>query len=213
MSDQDLSAALVAIAVRQQSLDKDKIEQLKGERGPRGERGEPGQSIKGDPGKDGRDGRDGKDAPPVEIIVGDVSVGDKAAAHFTRDPNGVFILNLVLPRAERGPRGEKGEASQVPGPQGIPGRDGADSKVAGPPGRDGADSQIPGPRGEKGEAGMSAEEIAKLVISVLSDAGVLSAQAQTLVAVRTKLKRAIHEVDARHQSQIRAFVAEVDKLF
>ncbi len=203
---------LAAINLRSQQMTETRAEELRGPAGPRGPQGLPGKdAAPARDGKDGRDGRDGKDAQPVEIIVGDVSVGDKAAAIFTRR-DGVYVLNLVLPRAERGPRGERGEPSQVPGPQGIPGRDGADSQIAGPPGRDGADSQVAGPVGPKGDAGLCEDEIRRIVVSALSDVGVMNENAKKLIEVKALIRRKLHECNARHMSEFSSLVKAVDKI-
>jgi hypothetical protein len=77
--------------------------------------------IPGPPGKDstvagakgdsiiGPAGRDGRDA---KIVIGDVAIGAEASV-TAREENGVYVLDFVLPRAERG---ECGADSVVPGP-------------------------------------------------------------------------------------------------
>jgi hypothetical protein len=205
---------LAAITKHTQTLSDARKEELRGPAGPRGPEGAPGRPGKdAAPARDGKDGRDGKDAKPPEIVVGDVSIGNKAAASFIRDANGVHVLNLVLPRGERGERGERGfdgADSQVPGPPGK------DSTVPGPRGSDGADSQVPGPTGSEGpegKSGMDREEIANIIIEVLQHSGVMSDQAAKLVAVRAALRKTIHEVDAHHISELSNIIRKVDQLF
>lgn len=96
---------------------------------PRGERGPPGRdgmSIRGDkgePGEKGETGRDGRDSivpgPKGEkgdtgnmgktprIRIGRVVTGEEAAAFIEGDAEEP-LLNLVLPRGERGPIGTAG---------------------------------------------------------------------------------------------------------
>jgi hypothetical protein len=145
-------------------------------------------------------------------MIGNVTVGETAFVKLQRDSNGVYVLNLILPRGERGltgphgatgARGADGNASVVPGPQGVKGS-------VGPTG---ADSTVPGPQGISGKDGMSADEIKRLIIGILSDAGVLSEQAQKLAVIRAKLKAAIHQADARHVYQVSEIIRDIDKLF
>jgi integrin beta 3/collagen type V/XI/XXIV/XXVII alpha len=181
--------------------------------GPQGLRGEAGpKGFVGPAGEDGKDGQDGKDALPPQLMIGSVVVGDKLAAEFRRDANGVYVLHLTLPRGEQGltghigatgARGKDGNDSVVPGPQGVKGSVGLT----------GADSTVPGPQGISGKDGMSVDEIKRLIVSILSDAGVLSEQAQKLAVIRAKLKAAIHQADTRHVYQVSEIIRDVDKLF
>lgn len=103
---------------------------------PRGERGAPGRdgiSIKGDKGETGAQGRDGQpgrdsvvpgekgdrgdggrvgDTP--QFSIGNVVVGDTASATISGSIEKP-VLNLVIPRGERG----------VPGREGLKGKDGS----------------------------------------------------------------------------------------
>jgi hypothetical protein len=115
-------------------------------RGPAGTRGEAG--------KDGKDstvagpvGPAGKDA---HIRIGKVTAGEKAHAVIQ---NGVLDLTL--------PRGERGADSQVPGPAGPKGdsiigpKGDKGESIVGPRGERGADSQIAGPKGDPGKDAVS----------------------------------------------------------
>ena len=215
MNDQELTAALVAINGRNEQFQKEHKEELRGEKGDPGI-GLPGKD--GRDGKDGKDGRDGKDAPVPEIVVGNVYVSDKPSARFRRGENGVYVLDLTFKAGEPGrdgrdsdvpgPEGRPGRDSNIPGPEGRPGRDGKDSTVAGPAGE-----SIVGPKGDKGDPAMTREEIVQVLVETLSNVGVMTEQAQKLMAVRAKLKAAIHDADERHQSQYGRFLREVDKIF
>jgi hypothetical protein len=146
------------------------------------------------------------------LQVGKVTVGDEAKAWFRKDARGFFILDLVLPRAEKGDRGEKGDSvvgpsSNVPGPEGKPGRDGRDGLDSTTPGPVGAE----GPQGIPGVAGMTREEIIQVLVETLQNVGVMTEQAQKLIAVRAKLKAAIHSADERHQSQYGKFLRGIDR--
>jgi hypothetical protein len=177
---------------------------LSGIQGPRG--------IAGPAGRDGTNGLDGKDALSPSIVIGNVVAGDKASAAIRCNEDGTYILDLTLPF---GPRGLTGHT----GATGARGRDGNDSVVPGPigsrgiAGPSGADSMVPGPQGISGKDGMSADDIKRLVVDILSDAGLLSEQAQKLASIRAKLKQAIHQADARHAFQIAEIIRDVDKLF
>ncbi|VVB53000.1 Uncharacterised protein [uncultured archaeon] len=235
---ENLSEALKAIQTQTDELQRQKTELA---RGPKGDRGEPGI------GKDGRDGISPK------LTIGQVSSGDNPHAEIRNLGEGIFELNLVLPRGERG---EKGEASTIQGPAGR------DSSVPGPAGRDGvsvkgpkgdagsmpevrvgqvsigdaavkakpfergvildftlpkAKDGVDGKQGDPGRSGFSEDEIRTIVtetiIKTLSDVGVISEQAEKLIRVRTELKRKLHEVDARHISEISDFVKRVDRIF
>lgn len=89
-----------------------------------GPTGATGASVVGPKGDDGLTvvGPRGRDA---KIEIGSVTVGSEASVSL-REHEGVHVLDLVLPRAERGE-------------QGLPGRDGV--------------SDVPGERGERGEQG------------------------------------------------------------
>ncbi len=110
-----------------------------------GPTGQKGDSVTGPSGQDGVSviGPRGRDA---KIQIGSVTVGSEASASL-REENGVQVLDLVLPRAERGE-------------QGLPGRDGV-SNIPGPVGERG----LEGERGIPG-VGLSREEIGKLVLSM-----------------------------------------------
>jgi hypothetical protein len=186
-------------------------------------RGETGE--RGLPGTIGATGPAGKDA---KFKIGVVVQGDKAEARIREGGDNTFILDLCLPRGEQGPRGFIG----LPGPAGVDGKNGVDgvdgkngergfsgangqdSKAAGPRGERGADGEsIVGPRGEKGDTGMTREEIIQILIETLQNVGVMTEQAQKLLAIRAKLKAAINEADARHSYQISEIIRDVDKLF
>ena len=229
MSDETaVTKALETMRQQQNSWTAERQEQLRGPAGARGEKGDPGVCMCREPrdGKDGVAGRPGVDGKTPELVVGTVAGGDKAAAFFRRDENGVYLLHLVLPRGERG---EKGSASTVPGPTGRSGRDGNDAV---PPSQQEVEKIVrkvleanpekfrgeTGPagesiKGEKGDAGMGREEIKHLIVQILSEAGVLSEQAQKLVAIRAKLHNAIRDADVRHQTQITTLIKDVDRLF
>jgi hypothetical protein len=107
-------------------------------RGPAGPPGRDGMNIKGDkgdqgvPGDAGRDGRDsvvpgptgnqgvmGPPGPVPIIRMGSVVVGEEPSGVISREAEGLYTLNLVIPR------GLKGEA----GPKGKDGRHGTHEKV------------------------------------------------------------------------------------
>ena len=224
----DLSAAMAALKMSVETRTGEKQEQLRGPQANRGEKGDPGVCVCREPrdGKDGADGRPGVDGKTLELVIGSVTTGDNAAAFFRRDANGVYVLNLTLPRGECG---ERGAASTVPGPTGRPGKAGIDAvaptqqeierivrkvleanpeKFRGQVGP--AGESVVGP---KGDSGMGREEIKYLIVQILADAGVLSEQAQKLVAIRVKLHNAIHAADARHIALVSDIIRDVDKLF
>jgi hypothetical protein len=141
---------------------------LPGERGPQGLPGKDGIGIPGRDGADGRPGRDaqnvpvpgpkgdkGDSAPLPRIVIGRVVVQDKPAAHIVQRADGVFELNIGLPRPIAGKDG-------APGVAGPAGKDGV--SIIGPAGKDGAPGLpgkngvgIAGPRGEKGAPGPAGE--------------------------------------------------------
>jgi Collagen triple helix repeat (20 copies) len=143
-------------------------------------------------------------------------------------------LKFILPRGaqgvpgERGDRGLRGEVGPrgetsvgeigPPGPRGERGFSGTDSQVPGPRGAEGKDGVpgIQGIRGERGESGLGEEEIRKIVrdtiLTVLSDAGVMTEQAKKLVAVRAALRQAVNSASARNQGQIKSVLNEVDAI-
>lgn len=93
------------------------------EQGPQGATGPQGpqgiQGEKGDKGDAGRDGIDGEPGPANTLSIGTVVKGTVASATITGDsPN--QTLNLVLPKGDKGDRGEVGPK----GEQGIQGRPG-----------------------------------------------------------------------------------------
>jgi len=159
--------------------------------------------------------------------VGACTQGDHASAKLRRDSNGVYILDLTLPR---GLTGEKGAASTVPGIQGRPGKDAEPisledtekivrrivlapanvEKFRGPVGQPG--QSITGEPGQKGDVGMTREEMKHLIVSILSDVGVLSEHARKLVEVRVKLRQAINKADSRNFSTFSELVKECDKV-
>jgi hypothetical protein len=122
----ELSAALdeanerLVIAGRTPVGEPAEVEAVVGDRGPRGFPGEPGRD-----GKDGRDGLDGRDGTGR-----DGSDGRDGAAGATgsdgqdgaRGPSCVEELGID---ACRGPKGDPGADSTVPGPQGERGPQGA----------------------------------------------------------------------------------------
>ena len=100
-----------------------------GPRGPQGIQGERGvQGNKGDKGDTGATG------PSNILTIGTVTSGNIADASITgTSPN--QVLNLVLPRGEKGETGSQGIQGEVgpqgiPGIQGIPGNDGQPGKDA-----------------------------------------------------------------------------------
>ena len=103
--------------------------------GPKGDVGQDGVSVVGPRGRD------------AKIQIGSVTVGSEASASL-REHEGVQLLDIVLPRAERGE-------------QGLCGKDGLDSTTPGPVGERGIEGQqgLPG-------VGLSREEIGKLVLSM-----------------------------------------------
>lgn len=79
---------------------------LKGDRGDVGEQG-----PKGDQGIQGIQGTQGEPGPANSLIIGTVEKGDVASATITGDaPN--QVLNLVLPKGDKGDTGEKGPAGE-----------------------------------------------------------------------------------------------------
>jgi hypothetical protein len=58
---------------------------------------------------------------------------------------------------------------------------------------------------------MTREEIVQALIETLQDAGVMTEQAQKLLAVRAELKAAIKEADRRNQAQYQRFLEDTDK--
>jgi hypothetical protein len=160
-----------------------------------------GRSVVGPAGERGESGRTPK------IAIGTCIEGNTASAKIRVGDDGVHYVDLTLPRGPQGERGFRGLESTVPGPEGKP------SNVAGPqgePGTPGKDSTVPGP---KGDSGMTREEIAQIMIEVMQQVGVMTEQAQKLIAIRAKLKAAIHQADARHVSQVAEIIRDVDKLF
>ena len=113
--------------------------------GPTGAPGADSQ-VAGPAGRDGVDGKSivgpaGRDA---KIAIGSVTVGSEASASLREHENGQ-VLDLVIPRAERGE-------------QGLPGKDGADSTVPGVRGEIGPE----GIRGLPGE-GLSKAEVIEII--------------------------------------------------
>lgn len=71
-----------------------------------------------------KDGAKGDKGEPNTLTIGEVIKGEEANATITGDsPN--QILNLVLPKGDKGDNGEKGEQGR-PGKDGINGKDGID---------------------------------------------------------------------------------------
>lgn len=98
-------------------------EQLEALRGPKGEKGENGpqgpQGVQGERGLQGEKGDIGATGPSNVLSIGNVSSGNVADATITgTSPN--QVLNLVLPKGDKGDTGEKGET----GEQGIQGETG-----------------------------------------------------------------------------------------
>ena len=110
-----------------------KAEGVDGEVGPQGKDGKPGKDGKdgkpgkdgknGLPGKDGKDGKDGKNGLPGKdgespnLKIGKVEDSPEAGgakAKIRKGKDGIYYLDLTLPR----------------GPQGFPGFDGKDGKDA-----------------------------------------------------------------------------------
>ena len=108
-----------------------KAEGVDGEIGPQGKDGKPGKDGKdgkpgkdgknGLPGKDGKDGKDGKNGEPGKdgevpnLKIGKVEDSPEAGgakAKIRKGKDGIYYLDLTLPR----------------GPQGFPGFDGKDGK-------------------------------------------------------------------------------------
>jgi hypothetical protein len=184
--------ALAAMTRRSEALVEACNEQLRGPQGIRGEKGEQGpQGEKGEKGDIGLRGPQGE-------------VGGRGLQGIP-GPHGP--IGLKGPAGECGPRGEKGLTGER-GPQGIPGPRG-EKAPRGEVGLQGPE----GPQGEKGADGMTREEIAQIIIETLQTVGVMTEQAQKLIAVRAKLREALHEADTRHQNQFAALVKSVDKIF
>jgi hypothetical protein len=162
--------------------------------GPRGPQGEPGTCTchprDGKDGKDGRPGADGAAGKTPILEIGSVTTGDKAAASFRRD-QGVYLLDLILPKAERGPQGLRGES--VVGPRGEVGATGA----TGCQGIQG----IPGEsiQGDPGKNAYPTDEmiegiILRVLVKVIGNDLVL----QKLVQVKAELSREVSNATARH---------------
>lgn len=116
-------------------------------------------------GKDGRAGQDGQNATSIEL--GTVTGGDTASATLTPIGDGVYQLDLVLPRGEQGEQGETGPA----GPQGATGETGA----TGPQGEQGIQGPAgpTGPQGPKGDDAVSLS-IGTVVAGAAADASLTS---------------------------------------
>ena len=68
-------------------------------------------------------------------------------------------------------------------------------------------------KGDKGDPAFTREEIVQVLIETLQNTGVMTEQAQKLLAVRARLRAAIHEADSRQQNMYGRFLREVDKIF
>jgi hypothetical protein len=60
---------------------------------------------------------------------------------------------------------------------------------------------------------MTREEIVQVLVETLQNTGVMTEQAQKLLAVRARLKSAINEADSRNQAQYGRFLRDIDKVF
>ncbi len=178
---------------------------------------------RGLPGATGAIGPAGKDA---KFKIGVVVQGDKAEARIRESGDNTFILDLCLPRGEQGPRGFIGltGANGVDGKNGTDGVDGKNGE-RGFTGANGQDSKVVGPKGDRGEPGQSIKgdkgepgdsidetQLKAIFVSVLSDAGVLSAQAAKLVAVHAALKKAVHKANSRNIAELSEVYRKIDEI-
>jgi len=215
----NIDSALAAIASEQKRMADDAANQVRGEKGDRGAQGPPGASGK-----------------PAKIEAGTVRVGDKPAVNIrlVDETENLYSVDFTFPapqQGEAGPRGLQGlegkqgrQGEQGPrgevgpvGPRGEVGEQGPQGEI-GPQGIQGerglqGEAGLQGTPGEKGEMGMTREEIVQTLIETLGQVGVMNAHAKKLIEIRAKLKKAIHEADARHVSQMSNLVRECDKIF
>ncbi len=220
-----LNNALSVLESQTKRLEQDHLEKLRGPAGLRGERG-----LTGAP---------GRDAKEVKLVIGRVITGDEAAARI-REEGGAFVLDLCLPKADPGPRGLLGlpgkdavakdgkDGESVVGPAGRPGRDGVDAAPISNKDvenairkileqnpekfRGLAGESIIGSKGERGEPGMTREEIGQTIIEVLSNAGVITEQAEKLIRVKTALRTALNKATSRAQAEMQDLVRKVDEI-
>jgi hypothetical protein len=133
------------------------------------------------------------------------------------------LLDLQLPKAERGP---EGPASHIPG---APGRDGKDAEplsledlervakriMLDPAnldkfrGRTG--DSVVGPRGEPGTS-VTEEMLQGVIVKVLSDIIGKEIVLAKMVQVRAELKRCIHEADSRHITHFQTVFRKLDNI-
>jgi hypothetical protein len=232
MSDFNLNDAVAALKAsvakdQQNDLEATLTRVLANARGPKGEQGPAGRDAIAPVVRDGKDGLSGKDAEPINLILGKVSAADYAAAELKRTGS-TYVLNLTLPR------GERGLASTAAGPSGIQGRPGKDAnpisseaveaaarkilsepaiveKLRGHAGPAGA--SVKGEPGCKGDPGLTREEALNIMVEVMNTTGVLNFHAKKLVELRAKLKKTIHDVDGRYMAEYSALLKECDKVF
>jgi Collagen triple helix repeat (20 copies) len=219
MSDFDLNEAMAAIKSQMKGIETEDLEAiltrcLAKARGPRGEMGASGVCVCREPrdGKNGTDGRPGVDGKTPELVIGSVTTDDNAAAFFRRDANGAYVLNLVLPKAEKGEQGPQGPQ----GPRGERGIEGkgerGDVGERGPQGVMGpAGDSIVGPRGEPGIS-VNEDMLQSVLIKVLGDIIGKDIVLQKMVAVRAELKRCLHQATSRHQAELADVYRKIDNV-
>ena len=198
-------------------------------------RGETGE--RGLPGATGATGPAGKDA---KFKIGIVVSGEKPEARIRESGDNTFILDLCLPVGATGPRGLLGmpgrdgigkdgrDGESVVGPAGRPGRDGVDAAPLSQQDvekavrkileqnpekfRGLAGESIRGDKGDPGIPGMTREEISQTIIEVLSNAGVITEQAEKLIRVKTALRTALNKATSRAQAEMQDLVRKVDEI-
>jgi hypothetical protein len=226
----DLEAAMNVLTKANTGIANDVLEatlrkvQIVGPRGPEGIF--TCHPRDGKDGKNGLDGRPGRDAE-FKLVIGTVEVGDRPGASLRAASNGTtYMLDLILPRAEKGDRGDTGAASQ------IPGRDGKDAeplsledleKVAKRILLDPAHGDLfRGRTGETGESvvgpvgpqGISVNEemLTGVLLKVLRDIIGGDLILQKMVQVRAEVKRQWHQATSRHIVELQDAYRKIDNI-